>query len=44
MVEKTTYCTSMVSSGFKKLQKTPRTERRYLVLKSLETSCLIRNS
>jgi hypothetical protein len=37
-VEKTTYCTNIDNSGFKKLQNTPRTDRLYFVLKSLETS------
>lgn len=42
MVENTKYCTHMVSKGFRKLQNTPRIDRLYFVLKSLDTNCLIR--
>ena len=41
-VEKTMYWTIIVSRGFRKLHRTPRTERLYFVLKSLETSCRMR--
>ena len=43
MVEKTIYCTVMVSNGFKKLHNIPSTDRLYFVLKSRRTNCLIRN-
>ena len=41
-LENTTYCTAMFSSGFRKLQNTPSTERLYFALKSRSTSCLMR--
>ena len=42
MVEKTKYWTIMVSSGLRKLQNTPSTERLSFVLKSRDTSWRMR--
>ena len=42
-LEKIMAMTDIISTGYSKLQATPSTLRLYFTLKSLDTSCLIRN-